>query len=490
MQDHTPMFDRRTLLTATSALGLIGLPHISFAQQPSSPPSAKPLTAVLADFIARFDLKNAPPEAIERARVAFIDTMGVMLAGSHEEVSHLVVEMVKLEGATPAASIVGQSLRTSPQLAALANGVAGHAMDYDLSYLSGQAVAPVIPAVLALAESTGAVPPDCIAAFIVGCEVASRLVRASPRISNDGGWHSTGVVGSVAAAAACAKLIKVPVERIANVLGIAVSLASGTAVNYGTMTKPLHSGNAARNGVLAASLGKTGFTSHETALEGTAGYFATFSRGLQISLDPFNDIGRRFDLVEMGYSIKAYPCGGRGHTAIEAALALRERIGARLGDIANIHCSVSRSSAQRINAKWPQDVEAAKFSAAYVIAYSLVHGAPRIPAFTEQALKDERVKALAQFVTAGGDPELSDAFGESPAKLKITLRDGQTFEQRRDYATGSKMVPMTRVQLDDKFMDCAAQVVSADVAKKILASLNTFPERRSFDDFWTLVRKA
>ena len=85
---------------------------------------------------------------------------------------------------------------------------------------------------------------------------------------------------------------------------------------------------------------------------------------------------------------------------------------------------------------------------------------------------------------------MSDAFGESPAKLKITLRDGQTFEQRRDYATGSKMVPMTRVQLDDKFMDCAAQVVSADVAKKILASLNTFPERRSFDDFWTLVRKA
>src|SRR5207302_4593335 len=93
------------------------------------------------------DVCSSDLEAIDRARVAFIDTMGVMLAGSHEEVSHLVVEMVKLEGATPAASIVGQSLRTSPQLAALANGVAGHAMDYDFTYLSGQAVAPVIPAV-------------------------------------------------------------------------------------------------------------------------------------------------------------------------------------------------------------------------------------------------------------------------------------------------------------------------------------------------------
>src|SRR5882757_3879458 len=327
MQDHAPTFDRRTFLTATSALSLAGLPTLAFAQQSPAPPAGKNLTAVLADFIARFELKNAPPEAIERARVAFIDTIGVMLAGSHEEVAHLAVEMVKLEGATPSASIVGQSLRTSPQLAALANGVAGHAMDYDLSYLSGQAVAPVIPAVLALAESTGAVPPDCIAAFIVGCEVASRLVRASPRISNDGGWHTTGVVGSVAAAAAAARLLKVPADKLPDVLGISVSLASGAAVNYGTMTKPLHAGNAARNAVLAASLGKTGFTSHETAFEGTAGYFATFSRGLQISLEPFNDIGRRFDLVEMGYSIKAYPCGGRGHTAIEAALALRERVG-------------------------------------------------------------------------------------------------------------------------------------------------------------------
>jgi 2-methylcitrate dehydratase PrpD len=151
---------------------------------------------------------------------------------------------------------------------------------------------------------------------------------------------------------------------------------------------------------------------------------------------------------------------------------------------------VSKSSAQRINTLYPDNVEAAKFSAAYVIAYSLVHGAPRIPAFTEAALKDERVKAVARLVTAGVDPELSDAFGESPAKLKITHKDGQALEQRRDYATGSKKVPMTQAQLEQKFNDCAAQAFSADVAKKILATLNTLPDRRSFDDFWPLLRRA
>src|SRR5438105_4655984 len=276
----------------------------------------KKLTQVIAEFVAGFDLKIAPPEVVNRARVGFIDTMGVMLAGSREEVAHIVVDMVKAEGSAPSAGIVGQPLRASPQLAALANGVAAHAMDYDFTFLSGQSVSPLIPAILPVAETSGATPADCLAAFIVGSEVAARLVRASPRISNDGGWHTTGVVGTVAAAAACARLLKVPADKITDVIGISVSLASGIAVNYGTMTKPLHSGNAARNGVLAASLGARGFTAEHAALEGGAGFFDTFGRGLAHSYEPFNDLGSRFDLVSIGYSLKAYPCGGRGHTAI------------------------------------------------------------------------------------------------------------------------------------------------------------------------------
>src|SRR5262245_7469558 len=420
--------DRRLFL-AGSALALSGVPGAAFAQAPAgnantSAPKGKKVAQVIADFIAGFDLNKVPAGVIDSARIGFVDTIGVTLAGSREEVAHLVAEMVKLEGSTPSASIVGQSFRASPQLAALANGVAAHAMDYDFTFLSGQSVSAVIPAILPIAETIGATPAECVAAFVVGCEVAARVLRATPRLSNDGGWHSTGTVGAIAAAAACAKLMKLPAEKIADVIGIAVSLASGVAANYGTMTKPLHSGNAARNGVMAAMLGSRGFTSHPSAFEGVAGFFNTFGRGLELSYEPFKDFGSRWDLVSIGMSLKAYPCGGRGHTAIEAALALRERLSPRLAEISNIHCSVSRSSAQRINTNWPADVEAAKFSAAYVIAYSLVHGAPRIPAFTKEALQDERVRAVAKLVTAGGDPELSDAFGESRAKLKVTLKSG------------------------------------------------------------------
>jgi 2-methylcitrate dehydratase PrpD len=361
-------------------------------------------------------------------------------------------------------------------------------MDYDFTFLSGQSVSPVIPAILPIAETTGALPAECLAAFIIGSEIATRLIRASPRISNDGGWHTTGVVGAIAAAAACARLMKLPAAKIADAIGISASLASGIAVNYGTMTKPLHSGNAARNGVLAASLASRGFTAHHAVFEGGAGFFDTFDRGLDRSYAPFDDLGHRFDLVTIGYSLKAYPCGGRGHTAIEAALALREKIGARLAEIGAIQCFLSRSSAQRVNARYPDTLEAAKFSAAYVIAYSLVHGAPRIPAFTEQALQDQRVRALAKLVTATADPALSDALGESPARLKIMLKDGQTFEERRDYATGSAKVPMTEAQLEEKFNDCAAQALAPEPAKNILAILNNLAERHSLADLWPLLR--
>lgn len=489
-RDQTQKFDRRIFLAGSGALAMLDA-GCAAAQEPAGKqPAGRELRQLLAEFVVAFDIKQVPPDVIELARLAVVDSIGVAVAGSHEEVAHIAVGMVKLEGAAPQCTVIGQSLRTSPQLAAFANGIAGHAMDYDFTYMSGQSAAPVLPALLAVAESIGATPAETLGAFIVGCEVSARIGRSNPLYSNVGGWHTTGVVGGICAAAACAKLMKLPVEKVAHAIGVSVSLASGVAVNYGTMTKPLHCGNAARNGVMAALLAREGFTSHPAAFEGDNGYFASFARALPSDYAPFQDLGKRWDLKEMGYSIKYYPCGGRGHTAIEAALMLRDKVSARLDDIANIHCWMSPSSAKRVNTQYPVDVEAAKFSAAYVLAYSLIHGAPKIKAFNEQALKDARVRALAGLTTASADPGLSDAFGESPTRVRITLKDGQTLTQQRDYATGSKQVPMTPAQVEEKFMDCAAQTISAEAAKKLFAFVGRLHERPAFGDFWTLIAKA
>jgi hypothetical protein len=178
MKNQTTSIDRRSFLTA-SALTVLSASTAARAQQEkavaATAAAAKP-TQLLTDFIAGFELKQAPPLALEHARTAFIDTTGVTLAGSRSEPAAIVLEMVRAEGASPAVSIVGQSLRTSPQLAALANGVASHALDFDFTYMQGQLLAPVIPALLPLAESTGASPAETLAAFIVGFEVCSRLL--------------------------------------------------------------------------------------------------------------------------------------------------------------------------------------------------------------------------------------------------------------------------------------------------------------------------
>lgn len=502
MRKNANSLDRRLFLGGTSALAVLGMTAAAMAQDPKdkgkakgkgkpvSLPDGRHVSQAIADYVTGFDLQSAPPELIARARAIFVDTIGVMLAGTHEEAFHLIMAMVKAEGAASQASIAQDSLRASPQLAALANGVAAHCMDYDFTFLRAQSIAALIPGILPVAEITRATPAEIFAAYIVGAEVAARFVRTDQNGPTFDGWHATGMVGVLGVAAACARLMKVPAAKIPNVMGIAASLASGVTVNFGTMTKPLHCGNAARNGVLAAMLGNSGFTSSAVAFEGRNGYFQSFSRGVEVSLDGFSDFGKRYDLLAGRHRFKPYPCGGLTHTSIQAALDLRKPVAGRFGDIKNIHCFVARAAGQRASTAYPTTIEQAKFSVGYLVPYALVHGEPRIAAFTEKAMDDAALKALQPKVTASVDPELGRGDDDSPARIRISMTDGRIFEARKDYSIGSHMQPMTQAQLEDKFYDCAALVMDKDRAAKILAILNALPDRATFDDFWPLFRKA
>jgi 2-methylcitrate dehydratase PrpD len=487
---HTPRIDRRTLLATSGALLALSDRAHGEDKAPAAAAESRKLSEMIADFVVGFDLKAAPPLAIERTRLAFTDTLGVMLAGSREKVAELACDMVKAEGAAPAASVIGQSFKTSPQLAALANGVAAHAMDYDFSYIMGQPMVPIIPALLPLAETTGASPSEVIAAYIVGFEVASRMARANPTQSRERGWHAVGTIGTTGAAAACARLLKLPAAAIPDVIGISASLAGSFSSNFGTMTKPLHAGQAARNGLMAALLGRRGFTASPAALEGTNGYFQAFSKGLEVSFAPFHDLGQTFDIVERGFKPKLYPCGGLGHTAIDATLELRPQLLPRLGEIAGVTASITRYAAQRIGSKYPASVENAKFSMPYVAAYTLVHGAPFLAAFTEEAIHDEKVRAAARLVSVAIDPEFADIYLESPSRIIVTFRDGSKAEKLRYYASGTPQFPLTPAQIEQKFTDCAAHAVDKATASRIFAALQTLGQAPSFEAFWPLVRRA
>src|SRR4051812_10681168 len=397
MRHRMNRLDRRRFL-AGSAAALAGGTSVARAQ-PAPPKESPRLSARIAAFATGFDLGKAPPLAIERARTAFVDTVGVTLAGSTEKVAEIVRDMVRAEAAGPVASVIGASFKTSPQLAALANGVASHALDFDFTYTQGQLMAPVIPALLPLAEQTGATPAEVVAAFIVGFEVCSRLSRANPTHNGAGSWHGTSTIGAISAALACSRLLKVEAAAIPDVIGIAVSMASGVNANYGTMTKPLHAGHAARNGMSAALLGRAGLTANHTALEGRGGFFAAFARGIPWSAEPFDDLGRRYDLAEVGFRPKRYPCGGVIHTGIDAALQIRNELGAKVADITAIKAGISKYAASRAGANYPASMEAAKFNLQYVVAASLANGVPKLATFEPEAIGDARVKALAGMVS-------------------------------------------------------------------------------------------
>jgi len=507
----TEKYDRRQFLGGASALTLLAQPasaqttgetaknrNDAKAEEAKSERQAdvKPQTAdgrrlsdIIADFVVGFDPAAVPAIGIERLRLAFIDTLAVMLAGSREHGAELICEMVRQEGAAPQVAVIGQSFRTSPQLAALANGVAAHIMDYDLSSLLGQPSSPIIPALLPLAESTGATPAEVAAAFVVGFELCMRFARAAPEQAAIAGWHAVSSVGTVGAAMACARLIKAPRETIPDILGIAASLAAGLSANFGTMTKPLHSGTSARNAILAATLGRAGFTANAIALEHpSSGYFRAFDRDMKVSFAPFDDLGHSFDMVERGFKPKRYPCGGLGHAAIDAALELRNEV--RAADIISIKAGITRYASLRIGDKYPTSIESAKFSMPYVAAYTTLYGPPMLNAFTEEAIGDPAIKDLARKVSVVVDPEYADLLDDSPARVTVTLADGRTIERTRYYASGTPQMPLTSEQVEEKFFSCAERSVDKAAATRIFAFLSRIDQEPSFAEFWGLVKRT
>jgi 2-methylcitrate dehydratase PrpD len=184
------------------------------------------------------------------------------------------------------------------------------------------------------------------------------------------------------------------------------------------------------------------------------------------TLEPFADLGRRYDLAETGYRLKPYPSGGLGHAAIDAALELRELI--KLDDIAHVDVAISNYAARRITDKYPQTEESAKFSGPYLAAYTLVHGAPMLAAFTEEALHDEVVRSLARKVSVTTYAEYADVLEDSPAKVTLTLNDGRKIERSKYYPSGSMQVPMSPAQIKAKFDICAAQAIDNSAAEKNL----------------------
>jgi 2-methylcitrate dehydratase PrpD len=443
----------------------------------------------LARFVA--ETEGVPEEAIVQGKRAVLDTLGVTLAGSRQESARTVADWVREQGGRAAATVLGQGFRAPAADAALANGTAAHALDYDDVSLPmrGHPSVPLLPAVLALAEKEGRSGHDLLTAFVLGFEVETKLGRAIGEPHYALGWHATSTLGTLGAAAACARLLRLDVERTWMALGIAASLAGGLQQNFGTMTKPLHAGWAARNGVVAAELAARGFTADRCALEGESGrtparyarlrpggFLRAMTGGAEVDLAPLDALGEPFEITASGFGVKLYPCCYAVHRSLDAALELRTRHRIEAAGIAEVQVEVSRGALLPLRREPPVTGLEGKFSLEYCLAAALLDGRVGLASFTDEAVRRPAVRMLMSQVHAEEGEEAGAVPIGGYAEVRIVLQDGSEHSLRVDRPRGDPSRQLSWEELVGKFRVCTEGVLSAEAAEQIVSLVERLEE--------------
>lgn len=442
------------------------------------------VTSMLAEFVGKSRFEECPPAAVDAARRAITDCLGVMLAGSIEPSARIVQRIAETEGGTPLATIVGTGRRTGGVWAALANGTAAHALDFDDTNFAmmGHPSAPVLSASLAAGELAMATGQELVHAFLLGFEVETTLAETINPAHYEHGWHATCTLGTLGAAAAASRLLGLDVAQTTVALAVAASQSSGLKENFGTMTKPFHAGHAARSGLLAALMAREGWTASEQAIEGPQGYLAAFSAGKR-ELGAIETLGAPWKITTTGVAVKPYPSCACTHSIIDGALELKRTHGLAPRDVAGVTIGVNRAVPRILIHSNPTSGLEAKFSGEFSAAAALVDGRVGLTTFTDDKVRDPAVRELMTRVEMVVDPEIPGELERHMwTRVTIRLTDGRALSIGPRPVPGHPAHPLTPAALAEKFTECAGLVLPADRADtvaEIVQHLDACPDLRS-----------
>ncbi len=425
------------------------------------------LTTQVAQFVSQPGFDNMPAAAAHIIRSGFIDTIATMLAGKDEPVTRLMTEHVRASRSPVAeSSLLLGNERASARDAALVNGAAGHALDYDDVALSGHPSTVLVPAVLAEGEAIGASGADVMRAYLVGYEVWAELIGRDADSFHTKGWHPTGVFGTVAAAAAVAHLRRLNLETTRHGLAIAASMSAGLTANFGTMTKPYHAGRAAANGIESVRLAMAGMTASVDAFEHSGGFLVALSpKGSTDRTTPAVNLGKELAILEYGLSIKKYPMCYATHRVIDGVLDLVQAHDIKAADVERVEATIGVPQAGMLRNHAPVTGLEAKFSLEFGVASSLVARKVGLTELTDEFVNRPQVReAMTRLSISTVDTRcpLEAGFAMND-RVVVRMKDGRKLDSGDiRFARGNAKVPMRDDDLRAKFMDCSRGVQHLD----------------------------
>ncbi len=425
----------------------------------------------LCATIAGWTYDTLPAPVLHNVKALILDTLGVIGGAANAPgIAELNARLSRWEKTGSTTGLIGKR-RYSPPTAAMANGAAAHALDFDDQHDPARVhtSAVVLPTLLATAEDLSAEGKpvsgkDFILAYAIGAELHARLGLACYN-SLGKGWHPTMIFGTVAAGVAAGKLLKLDANGLANALGMAFHQASGSAQSMrdGVLSKRLGPGFAARNAVMGAFLAADGLTSTRGTLEGNAGLFALYERN-EVKPEILTDgLGQDWRVAE--YSFKPYPCCRCNHTPIGIGIELHQQ-GIKPADVAAIEIGMSNVNWLTVGAPYEparNEVVHAQFNSSYSFARAFADGKVDLHSYRKPAITDSSIAAIAAMTKVVDDPAINPTAIE-PARVKLTLKSGKVIELKCETVKGSPQDPMTDAEMRGKVRGCLEFGLGASAA--------------------------
>jgi 2-methylcitrate dehydratase PrpD len=443
--------------------------------------------AALTRIYESVAFRSLSPKALATAKLGIFDIVGCIIGGAATPTARTVRELALEQADGKGVSVLGTRERLPPALAALANGVAGHVLDYDDMNSTMIAHPSVVlgPAIFALAEARGKSGREIIDAYVVGFEVNGHFGRTMIPHHYDAGWHSTSSLGIFGATAAAARLLDLDAKGALNALAIAASNSAGLRGNFGSQTKALHAGQSAEGAVRAALLSSRGFTGNAEVFDAPGGYFATYGKNDKPRAAPAEGA---LEIESSGIGIKPYACCGAGVSVIDAALDLREKFGLSGEKIADVAVVLSPMATSIMPFHEAHDGLQAKYSLAYCASVALLDGKGGLAQFEDERAARPDVRDLVKRTRITADPRMVSGAGKFGIHMNVTLADGREFSTELETPRGHPTRPLEAERQLDKFLECASPVLGERRARDAARQLEALETQNDIAALLELLR--